>query len=232
MREREQLRRMSSGPSKTVLRRFVVTVIFSVAFAYIEAAVVVYLRTIFHPEGFSFPLVTFGMSPLWERLLLTEVGREAATLALILTAAWLFGGSRQERFAFFMVIFAVWDIFYYVWLKVLIDWPASIMDWDILFLIPVVWAGPVVAPVLVSVTLIAFAVIVLNRLCLGKAFHVSLADSLGFILAGLVVVVSFCLAGAHAREPDYQSHFYWWLFGLGNVSGIALFLKCLYRSKG
>ncbi len=71
-----------------------------------------------------------------KRLVLTEIGREAATLVLIFTAAWLFGGVPQERIAYFLIIFAVWDIFYYVWLKVLLDWPATLMDWDILFLIP------------------------------------------------------------------------------------------------
>src|SRR5690606_3193495 len=98
----------------------------------------------------TFPLEVFGVTPEARRLLLTEIGREAATLVLILTAAWLFGRSRQERVAYFLVIFAVWDVFYYVWLKVLLNWPASIMDWDILFLIPAVWASPVLYPVLVS----------------------------------------------------------------------------------
>ncbi|MHC4619766.1 MAG: hypothetical protein ACYTEQ_18625 [Planctomycetota bacterium] len=214
-----------------MFKRFGIVVVLSVAFAYIEAAVVVYLRTIFHPDGFSFPLTTFGIDPLWERLLLTEVGREAATLVVILTGAWLSGRNVRERFAFFMVIFGVWDIFYYVWLKIFIGWPASLTDWDILFLIPVAWAGPVMAPVLVSVTLVAFAVIILSRSWLGKGFRVSAADGLGFVIAALAVVASFCIAGAYAREPDYQLHFYWWLFGLGNISAIALFLKCLSRSR-
>jgi hypothetical protein len=63
---------------KTTFKRFCIVVVFGIAFGYIEAAVVVYLRTIFHPDGFTFPLVNFGVSALWERLLLTEIGREAA----------------------------------------------------------------------------------------------------------------------------------------------------------
>jgi len=60
---------MWPGPLKTTLKRFCIVVIFGIAFAYIEAAVVVYLRTIFHPDGFTFPLTNFGISPLWKQLL-------------------------------------------------------------------------------------------------------------------------------------------------------------------
>src|SRR4030043_1288929 len=142
---------ISADSLRTNFKRFCVVVVFGIAFAYIEASVVVYLREIFHPSGFTFPLAEFGITPLWKRLLLTETGREAATLVVIFTASWLFGRNLRQRFAFFLTIFAVWDIFYYVWLKVLINWPASIMDWDILFLIPTVWAGPVIAPILISI---------------------------------------------------------------------------------
>jgi len=65
---------------KTTIKRFCIVVIFSIAFAYIEAAVVVYLREIFYPDGFTFPLTIFGIDPLWRRFLLTEIGREAAML--------------------------------------------------------------------------------------------------------------------------------------------------------
>ena len=120
-----------------MLKRLLVAIVFGIAFGYIEAAVVVYLRAIFHPNGFTFPMQIFALTPQGKHLLLTEIGREAATLVLILTGAWLFSRNRQEAIAYFMLIFAVWDIFYYVWLKVLLDWPATLMDWDILFLIPV-----------------------------------------------------------------------------------------------
>ncbi|MHC4753080.1 MAG: hypothetical protein ACYTFW_24855, partial [Planctomycetota bacterium] len=152
-----------SEPLKTTIKRFCIVVVFSIAFGYIEAAVVVYLREIFHPDGFTFPMTIFGIGPHWKRFLLTEIGRETATIVLIFTGAWLFGRNLQQRFAYFLTIFAVWDIFYYVWLKVLINWPASIMDWDILFLIPVTWASPVLYPVLISITLLIFAGIILYR---------------------------------------------------------------------
>ena len=204
---------------------------FGIAFGYIEAAVVVYLRAIFYPAGFTFPLTDFGTSALWKRLLLTETAREAATLILILTGAWLFGRNRRQRFAYFLIIFAVWDIFYYVWLKALVDWPASIMDWDILFLIPVPWASPVLAPLLVSFTMLLFAMVILYRCRLGKGLKVTPADWIGFPLATLVVLASFCAAGLHITEPDFQTHFSWPLFALGLVSAVALFVRCILKSK-
>ncbi len=216
---------------KTTLKRFCIVVIFGIAFAYIEATVVVYLRAIFYPAGFTFPLTEFGIGPLWQRLLLTEIGREVASLVLVSTAAWLFGRNLRQRFAYFLAIFAVWDIFYYVWLKALLNWPSSIMDWDILFLIPMPWASPVLAPVLISLTLFIFAIIILYRSSCARPIKVSPIQWLGFILAGLVVVVSFCIAGQHSTEADFQSHFHWSLFALGEILAIALFLKCLLKSK-
>ena len=206
-------------------------VIFSIAFAYIEAAVVVYLRAIFHPEGFTFPLTDFGITPSWKRLLLTEIGREAASMVLISTAAWLFGQTLQQRFAYFLAIFAVWDIFYYIWLKILINWPSSIMDWDILFLIPITWASPILAPVLISLTLLLFAVIILYRYTCARPLEITVMDWLGFIVAGLVAVVSFCIAGRHIRKRDFKSHFYWPVFALGYISAVILFLRCLLKSN-
>lgn len=211
---------------KAILKQFSIVVIFGIAFAYIEAAVVVYLREIFHPAGFTFPLTELGTTPLWKRLLLIETGREAATLVLILTGSWLFGQNRRQRFAFFLTIFAVWDIFYYIWLKVLIGWPASLMDWDVLFLMPTLWAGPVVAPIFISILLLAFAVIILYR-----PLKLTPIDWPVFTLAALLVIVSFCIAGLHAAKPDFQSHFYWLLFAAGPLSAIVMFAKCLLKSK-
>jgi len=222
---------------KKMLRRLCLVIIFSIAFAYIESAVVVYLRTIFHPEDFAFPLSDIPIRQQW-RTLLTEIGREAATLVLIFTGAWLFGENRHQRFAYFATIFAVWDIFYYIWLKILSsclkavpDWPMSIMDWDILFLIPTTWAGPILAPVLISLTLLLFAVIILYKDSYGRILNVNRLDWLGFFIAGLVVVISFCIAGQYITKPDFKDHFYWSLFAFGNISAVAIFLKCLLEPK-
>lgn len=119
--------------------------LFGITMAYFEAAVVVYLRTIAYPEGFQFPLESVPI-----RVALTEIGREAASLAMIWAVAALAGRGRRERFAVFLVVFGIWDIGYYLWLKVLLGWPASLFTWDVLFLIPVVWSAPVLAPVMTA----------------------------------------------------------------------------------
>ncbi|MHC4105998.1 MAG: hypothetical protein ACYSR9_13735 [Planctomycetota bacterium] len=229
--ERSQVTRFINEPLKTTIKVFCIVFVFSIAFAYIESAVVVYLREIFYPDGFTFPLTTFGLSPLWKRLLLTEIGREAATIVLIFTGSWLVGKNRHQRFAYFMTIFAVWDIFYYVWLKVLLDWPSSIMDWDILFLIPTTWASAVLCPVLISLTLLIFAAIILYRDAHGGTIKVTWPDWLSFIVSGIIVVVSFCTPGPHVTEPDFKSYFYWPLFAAGLLLAVGVFIKCLLKSK-
>ncbi|HUT44889.1 MAG TPA: hypothetical protein VMX36_01340 [Sedimentisphaerales bacterium] len=231
MRVPEKVPDTFSEPLKTTFKTFLIVVVFSIAFGYIEAAVVVYLRQIFHPNGFIFPMTVLGTGPLFKRFLLTEIGREAATIVLVFTGAWLSGHTRRQRFAYFLIIFAIWDIFYYVWLKVLLNWPASIMDWDILFLIPVTWASPVLYPVLISITLIGFAVVILYRCSCGRPVRATLPDWLAFSTAGLIVVVSFCLPGLHITEQDFASYFHRSLFATGYLLGLVIFLKCLLKSK-
>jgi hypothetical protein len=214
----------------TTMKRFSAVVIFSMAFGYIEAAVVVYLRRIFHPEGFTFPLISFMIGSVNQKILLTEVGREASTLVIILTSAWLFGKNLQQRVAYFLTIFAVWDIFYYIWIKVLLNWPESIMDWDILFLIPISWAGPVLAPVLVSVVMLIFAGIILYQDSLARPIRTYFFDRVAFFLAALIIVVSFCIPGPHIAQENYRGFFYWPLFFAGLLFAVLVFVKCLVKS--
>lgn len=218
--------------TKTTLKRFITVVLFSIAFAYIEAAVVVYLRTIFYPNGFHFPLEIFGTTPIWRKFLLTEIGREAATLVIIVTGSLISGQNKQQRTAYFLTIFAVWDLFYYVWLKVLIDWPASIMDWDVLFLIPITWASPVLAPVLVSLAMLVFAGVILYLDSEQRAVRLNRFEGLGFFVACLIVVVSFCIAGLHITELGFESYFYWPIFWPGIILAILLFFECVLRAIG
>ncbi len=229
----DRINGIRAGTRDELHKRLAVVVVFGIALGYFESALVVYLREIFYPDGFSFPLPYFGFetSALWRRLLLTEVGREAASLVLIFAAAWLFGRNRRQRFAYFITVFAVWDIFYYVWLKVLLDWPASILDWDILFLIPTAWASPVLAPVLISAALLGFAYIILYRDCVGRPVKATLLDWLGFCAGAVIIIALFCIAGQHITEADYNSHFSWSLFGLLLAAAVALFTKCVLKSR-
>ncbi len=222
-----KIRASMTNTTRQMLGRLLIGVLFGIAFAYVESAVVVYLREIFHPDGFTFPMQAFDLTATGKRLLLTEVGREAATLVLLLTAAWFFGNNHQEQAAWFLGIFAVWDIFYYVWLKILIDWPASIMDWDILFLIPVIWAAPVLAPVLVSVVMFAFAVVILYRSTHGRPLVVTYGDWLGWLVSAAIITASFCLGGTHIGARDYAEYFHWSLFAVGLGVGVTACARSL-----
>jgi hypothetical protein len=210
-------------------KRLLIAVVFGIAFAYIESAVVVYLRVIFHPNGFTFPLEPFAVTDLGRRMLLTEIGREVATVVLIATAAMLFARARQETAAYFLIIFAIWDIFYYVWLKVLLNWPSSIMDWDILFLIPLVWAGPVLCPVLVSAVMFLFGTAILDRSARHKPLRVKPIDWIGWAGASTILIVAFCLGGIHITQSDYAAHFRWWFFAVGLVLCTLVCWRSLVR---
>lgn len=199
---------MTQQSTPTGWARWVLLVAFAAAFAYIESAVVVYLRAIFYPDGFVFPIADLASIEGAVRFFWTEVGREAATMVLIITAAGLMTRSWRHRVAYVLLIFALWDFFYYVWLKMLVDWPASLLDWDILFLIPGIWAGPVLAPLLSSSVMlwIAWHLLAPGGLVIPTARWVGLG---GFILG---IVVCYCLPGPYIGQPDYASHFSWPLF--------------------
>jgi hypothetical protein len=135
-----------------------VVCLFSVAMAVLESAVVVYLRALYYPKGF-----TVAFQIIDPRVLMVEIAREAATVMMLLSIGILAGKTFKDKFAYFLISFAVWDVFYYVWLKVFIGWPNSILDWDILFLIPFTWLSPVLAPVVCSITMIGLAIALLKR---------------------------------------------------------------------
>ena len=206
-------------------RLFLWLSLFSLAFGYIEAAVVVYLREPYYPEGFHFPLAAIPTRLVW-----TEVGREAATLLLLLSLALLTAYSRLRRFAVFAFCFGVWDLVYYLALKLLIGWPASLLDWDVLFLIPLPWTSPVLAPVLVSLALITAAVIIL-RWPQDRPSPFYSMDWLVEILAGLIIIASFLwnvpALQAHAAPQVYP----WWLFALGLLLGIGWFTWRLFHQR-
>lgn len=131
---------------RTRLWRWLVVVIFAIAMAWVESAVVYDLRTFvdriepYQPD----PL------PLIGKLGPVELVREFATLVMLLTVGLLAGWNGPTRLGFAAVAFGVWDIFYYVFLKVMCGWPHSLGDWDLLFLLPLPWWGPVIAPVLIA----------------------------------------------------------------------------------
>ena len=127
-------------------QRWMVVFLFAAAMAWVESAVVVDLRTLVSR------LQPYQADPLPQSANLgqTELVREAATLVMLATVGWLAGSTGRGRLGYAMVAFGVWDILYYVWLRVICGWPANLLDWDLLFLLPLPWWGPVIAPMLIS----------------------------------------------------------------------------------
>jgi hypothetical protein len=167
-------------------KKFIVVTVFAVAMGFMESSIVIYLRELMYPDGFSFPL-----TPIMPDIALTEVLREAATIIMLICIGFIAGKTAIERFAWFIFSFAIWDIFYYVFLKLLIDWPASFMTWDILFLIPATWVGPVITPVIVSLSMILLAVVILSFT--GKGFTPAIKgiEWAWLITGSLILILGF-----------------------------------------
>lgn len=171
-----------------IRRSFLWMSAFFIAMAYLESAVVVYLRALYYPQGFSFPLM-----PMAPPLIATEVWREAATLLMLLAPAALIARSALERFAWFCYGFGIWDLFYYVWLKVLLDWPSSLSTPDLLFLIPVPWVGPVWAPGVISLGLILLALVILRGRSRAADFRIDRRSWALLVAGAVLMVVSFTI---------------------------------------
>jgi hypothetical protein len=130
--------------------RWALVVLFAAAMAWLEAATVAYLRTLVDRIEPYQPHPLPIMAGLGE----AELIREIATLIMLFAAGWLAGDNRRTRLGYAMIAFGVWDIFYYVFLKIITGWPHSIWDWDVLFLLPLPWWGPVIAPVMIAAMMI------------------------------------------------------------------------------
>ena len=160
--------------------------IFAIAMGFLESAVVVYLRAIYYPEGFAFPLRALDPG-----IVQTEVLRETATMIMLIMIAMMTVKQAISRFAVFIYAFAIWDICYYLFLRLLLKWPPTLLTWDILFLIPVTWVGPVLAPVINSVTMILLAVIILYYKTKIELFRVTFVEWLFLVLGSGVFIFTY-----------------------------------------
>ncbi len=154
--------------------------LFALAFGYVEAAVVVYIRAAvgllpgyqgtledvrrLSAALYRQPILEIQMSPA---LIRVEVFREAATIIMLASVALLVGRTRTERWAAFLWCFALWDVMYYAGLWATVRWPYSLLAPDVLFLIPVPWLAQVWFPVLVSGLSVA-AVLMSNERATGR----------------------------------------------------------------
>ena len=150
-------------------------------------------------------------------LLKIELGREAATLIMLATVASAIAKTPGKWLAAFFLAFGVWDLTFYLWLRVLIGWPPSILTWDILFLLPVPWAAPVLAPSLVAATMAVFGAWYLFREAPRSPKFMAALIAAG----GAALFVSFIWDWQRWLAGGVPQHFPWPLFGLGEALVIA-----------
>jgi hypothetical protein len=137
---------------------------------------------------------------------------------MLLTLGMLAGRTWQTRLGFTAIAFGIWDIFYYVFLKAICDWPKSLFDWDVLFLLPLPWWAPVLAPVSIAVLMIVWGTLVTQRAngaLPTSAASTSLLGWIGIVLA-LYVFIADALhvvhRGVDATRTVLPSTFNWSVF--------------------
>jgi hypothetical protein len=207
-----------------VKRNLLLLFMFAVAMAYLEAAVVVYLRQIFYPQGFAFPIKRITLD-----LGLIELGREASTIVMLLAVAFLAQSTKRGRLVCFMMLFGIWDIFYYVWLYVTVGWPGSIFTWDLLFLIPVIWTGPVLAPMMVSALMVLTSMLYYRYPGAAEAIPISKLEWTVAIMGAAVMFVAFAYNHGVTYRGGVPERFPWAVFIAGFLVGVVVLVRIRRR---
>ena len=203
--------------------------IFAIAMAYLESAVVVYLRAMHGIEDLlkDTPLLA-------DQYTIIEIGREAATLVMLVIIGLIAGNTWQRKIAFSIFAFGIWDIFYYVWLFLFIHWPKSLFEWDILFLIPLPWWGPVIAPIIISIFLISISYLLIIEVKL----KIKTFDWAVFCLSIIIILYTFMedsiktmLSGGIDINEVRPTNFNWVLFLIAYISMIITGIKVFYSGR-
>ncbi len=216
------------------MKRIYTLSIFAVAMAYVESAIVVYLREML----FGNVLEIFPLRNLPSNLAVIEIGREAATIVMLLTVGVLAGRNKFQKRMYFVYGFAIWDIFYYVFLWIMVGWPTSLLNFDILFLIPIPWIGPVLTPVLVSLLLTVASLALIRLSDKSDKVRLGTLNSSVFAAGCAIVLYSFMgqifhillSRGPKGIESYVPGHFSWLLFLIGYFTMCAAAVKIISDS--
>jgi len=209
------------------IRKLVWVFLFAVAFGFVESSVVVYLRALYYPGGFTLPLKAIS-----NQHIVVELCREVATLIMLAAIGVVAGKKGWQRFGYFLVAFGVWDIFYYLWLKFILNWPLALIDWDILFLIPLPWIGPVISAALIALLMTVCGVDIVVRTSLQKHFHPTALSWLSAILGTAVILYSFMYdTNATLLGKNPQPYRYEFLFAGLFLFVVGYFIACKPNAK-
>jgi hypothetical protein len=236
---------MSSARPPDWKRVTTALLLFGISFGYVEASVVIYLSALYEPlrqriypgrtSSNVFPLLPLeelkAADPQYIRLLKVELARESATLGMLAAAALLVDRSGAHWLAAFLIAFGAWDLSFYAFLKLLLHWPDSWLTWDLLFLIPVPWAAPVLAPVLVSVTMIGGGLVYFTREWMRRPVHLGRPHWFGFFACGLILVVAFTWDFRNISAGGMPRPFPWPVFAFAEAIGLGTFLHAVSSSS-
>ncbi len=208
-----------------IKKKLFIIFLFGIAMGFLEAIIVVYLRELYYPNGFNFPLEV--IPPF---ILLVEIVREFCTMIMLITLAWLAGRNKLEIFSYFLFSFAIWDIFYYIALKIFLNWPESFFTWDILFLIPVTWISPVIAPIICSAAMILLSLIILS-VTEKSDFKITKIEWSLIWTSAFVIFISFIWDFQKLLLPNFvPQHFQWEIFSAGVLMTAAAMFLIVRRS--
>ena len=225
--------------SQRLIKNWVWVVVFAIAFAWVESAVVVYLREIYFDGDFGFPLLIKweDSKRIIDSLVRIEFGREIATIIMLGAIGWVAGNYGFQRFCFFLIAFGIWDIFYYVWLYVMVDWPESLMTWDLLFYVPLPWVGPVITPVLIALTMAVAGSLIIYYDLKGYEIRWRWQDTAVELGCACIMIVAFCWdwknilqIPGEIKRTGIPNPFAWWLYLPAYLFSIIYFLVKLVRS--
>lgn len=197
---------MRSTPSRSLLWLS----LFAIAMAHVEASLVVHLRSLYYPDN---PLALFPLALLSHRDLAIELVRELATVIMLLSVAMLAARHPARVFVAFVYLFGLWDLFYYLWLQLMIGWPVSWLEWDVLFLIPWPWFGPWIAAAAIALLFTlwgAWAWLARPGICFDRRSLLLFCLGAVLALAAFLQPAWSLLSGGEAAFRGYVPHDFAW----------------------
>jgi hypothetical protein len=208
--------------------------VYAVAMAYVESAAVLYLRTIYggiDPVGPRHPVFNPIPDFVW-----IEIGREAATMLMLASVAFLAARTTVGRIGAFGVAMGTWDVFYYVFLWVFAGWPASALAPDVLFLIPLPWWGPVLSPVLLALLIVGAGAAAMARELGNGVPRPHRGDIFAVLVGAGICLFAFMFSSLAALPDGIEAAYYvrggpfpWPIFVFGATIGVVGLVRVLIR---